>query len=98
MSLQFQPKNAISQTGDEVECVKGLDPVKAVLVSRLLFFFCGGIAVGLEVKEDVLGSLQQLLNPLVYLPASCSSSTGVVRLHSVLLCCAPASKRFSEEH
>ena len=65
--------------------VQGLDPAKAVLVSWPLFFFCGGIAVGLEVKEDVLGSLQQLLDLLVYLHASYGTSTEMVGLQSVLL-------------
>lgn len=79
--------------------MQGLDPAKVVLVSWLLFFFCAGMAVGLEVKEDVLGSFQQLLGFPVYLHASYSTSTGVVGPHSALLCCAPASKRlFSEEH
>lgn len=91
MSLEFQLKNAVSQTRGEVEWVQlcigvqGLDPAKAVLVSWPLFFFSGGIAVGLEVKEDVLGSLQQLLDLLVYLHASCDTSTGMAGLQSVLL-------------
>lgn len=90
-SLEFQLKHAISQTRDEVEWVQlcigvhGLDPAKAVWVSWPLFFFCGGIAVGLVIKEDVLGSLQQLLDLLVYLHASYGTSTGMAGLQSVLL-------------
>jgi len=53
------------------------------------------MAVGLEVKEDVLGSIQQLLDLLVYLHVSYGMSTGVVGLQSVLLEVAPAS---SERH
>lgn len=65
--------------------VQGLDPAKTMLVSWPLFFFCGGVAAGLEVKDDVLRSLQQLLDLLVYLHASYSTSTVMVGFQSVPL-------------
>lgn len=64
---------------------QGVDPAKAVLVSWPLFFFCGGIAVGLEVKKDLLGSLQQLLDLLVCLHASYGTSAGMAGLQNMFL-------------